>query len=84
MDLFPTHILLDILMPIIMADKLPDNAEHLWLICISRVSMLLASPFFALMVLTSLTKPEVIGFPCLSMAPSATMIMFSLVPLERV
>lgn len=41
-------------------------------------------PFLCTQVLTSLTKLEVIGFPCLSMAPSATMIMFSLVPLERV
>lgn len=41
-------------------------------------------PFLSVGVLTSLTKLDVIGFPCLSMAPSATMIMFSLVPLERV
>lgn len=41
-------------------------------------------PFLSTQVLTSLTKLDVIGFPCLSLAPSATMIMFSLVPLERV
>lgn len=35
-------------------------------------------------VLTSFTKLDVIAFPCLSMAPSATMIMFSLEPLDRV
>lgn len=35
-------------------------------------------------VLTSLTILEVIAFPCLSMAPSATMIMFNLEPLDRV
>ena len=47
-------------------------------------SVLPASPFLGVPVLTSFTMLEVIAFPCLSMAPSATMIMFSLVPLERV
>lgn len=41
-------------------------------------------PFLHTQVLTSFTILEVIAFPCLSMAPSATMIMLSLVPLERV
>jgi hypothetical protein len=49
-----------------------------------QASVLLASPFLGAQVLTSFTMLEVMGFPCLSMAPSATMIMFSLVPLERV
>lgn len=35
-------------------------------------------------VLTSFTKLDVIAFPCLSMDPSATMIIFSLEPLDRV
>lgn len=46
-------------------------------------SRFLLSPFKH-SVLTSLTILEVIAFPCLSMAPSATMIMFNLEPLDRV